>query len=235
MASTDDNGAVYHRLNVRLHLARWIKFVLAEGYCVGEPLAIVDPDTIWWKSVEDFEFGEGTLWAGFYQPYAWYEWTHTLAAPRLHTHFLWVPDVERLLSKAEQYAPYNKAEPVGYRDCHLFEPQMVWMNGHSIFFDVCAQFYNAAGGTPFEEPHLQCYDHINSASFRQYVKFERQEGFELVHELARTNPTALCGLYKEMVVYWRQMHQRAIQFAKMPRMHNMFPLPAYDPHATGAY
>jgi hypothetical protein len=231
IASTDGQ-AFYHRLDKRQHLACWIKWVI-NSVPPDEPLAIVDPDTIWWKSVEWFDLS--SLWAGFYQPYAWIEWTNTLGAPRLHTHFLYIPSPARLREAIAEVNFWSGKPCEGYRKMHLFMSNIQWMNGHAIFFDVCAQLYNAIGGTPFEEGHLQCYDHINSASFKRYVKFEKQEGFNLVHELARTNPAALRGFYKEMVVYWRQMHHRALNFAKMPRMHNMFPLPGYDPHATGAY
>jgi len=234
MAATDGCEAYYHEIAHRQHLADWISGTI-NSVPPDEPLAIVDPDTLWWKSVEDFVFPESTLWAGFYQPYAWNEWSSCLSAPRLHTSFLWIPRPARLREAVAGANLWGGRPCEEYRKTQLFMGSIQWMNGHAIFFDVCSSLYNAIGGTPFEKEHLNCYDHINSASFRQYVQFEKQKGFNLVHDLARTNQRALRGFYKETIVYWRQMHKRANDFAKMPRMHSMFPLPAYDPHADRVY
>jgi hypothetical protein len=100
------------------------------------------------------------------------------------------------------------APPIGYRDAQLWFPQIIYYEGMPLFHDTAAAAYHAIGGYCFEEDIMNKYDHLNSASFKDYMKFEKQEGFNYLHEIAAKNPRLLKGMWKEILAYWAEMYTR---------------------------
>lgn len=182
----------------RIHHAEWIQKMVSK---LEGRLAIVDGDCIFWKNCENFELEQPL--AGMYVPAMHNEFTNCTSFDRLHTSFLYVRDCRELCVKI-QHAFKHASHPT-YAPYDLFMPCVIYLQGEPIFFDTCSQLYQLIGGQPFLPRELECYDHINSASFydTMYERLENKKAFKDLHELARTNPSKLRGLYKEIESYYR--------------------------------
>ncbi len=188
-----------HFSQIRQHHAKWIEQALYIGN-YNKPLVILDGDTIFWENCEGFTFP--TLLAGYFVPFHHNEYSRCMTVSRLHTSFLWIKDPTRieatLLEKCPDrhnlYLPFNP-----------FLPHFTFMNDAMWFWDTCAELYQCLGGTAFEEKHLNCFDHLNSASFypEMLERLSNREGFQKMHELAHTEPQKLRGLWKEIDLYYK--------------------------------
>lgn len=193
-------GAEYVFFWTKVHHAAWIKGTIenTEG-----KLCIIDADTLWWSNVEGFDFP--TTLAGYYQPYRYCEFAQSSAVQRLHTHFMWIKDCKAL----RESAVYNYQHE--YSPCDPYMPAVVYSNGKPIFYDTCAVLYHMIGGSSFDEKHLDCYDHINSASLYNTLvaRIHGKDDLKAIHEMAKTDPSKLKGLYKVVRQYENQMHKLA--------------------------
>lgn len=190
----------------RVHHADWIKNTIVLGSLGKEPTVIVDPDCIFWSNCEGFQFSG--LVAGMYVPTHWNHWSQSTYAARIHTSFMWFPDPGAFLQAVFDLTPKLSAE---YLPCDLYRPVMAFQNGDPIFYDTMALFCQASVGKKpvdlFQMHHLDCYDHINCSSFYHQMleRFDdprQKAGFAQVHELARTEPQKLRGLWKQTVAYY---------------------------------
>jgi hypothetical protein len=189
----------------RYHHADWIRGVVER---TDGPYAIVDPDTIWWENCENFSANIPISVAGYMVPEMWNEWAGCPSHRRLHTSFLWVPDgvyLRECLHKAyPQHGPYRPFNP--------FSPCVEFVGGDCWFRDT---FCNATHALHyscevFSDNVKERYDHLNSASFYSEMEklVDRPDGFREVHRLARENPTALRGLWREVDAYYERMARK---------------------------
>jgi hypothetical protein len=190
-----------------IHHADWIRQRVL--HASEAPTVIVDPDMIFWENCEGFTF-PGSI-AGAYVPDHWNHWSDCAYRSRLHTSFLWINDPKALLAAiprgSEPYLPFDPFHPVTTFDF-----------GRATFYDTLAILCHALPKKEvclFGEEHMNCYDHINSASFykQMLVKFEepKRSEFARIHELARTNPKELRGLWRQTARYYAEQHIELIK------------------------
>lgn len=184
----------------KIHHADWIKQVIES---TKGPLCIIDPDTIWWSSVEYFDFP--SFIAGFLQPYRYSEFSQSVALERLHTHFLWIKDCQELV-KTIKYPEQHEYSP-----CNPYMPVVVYNKGRPVFWDTCTVLYQMIGGSPFQEEHLNCYDHVNSTALCNTLmaRIHGKDVLKCIHETAKTNPAMLKGLWKVVQKYEQKMNEMA--------------------------
>lgn len=210
-------GAIFRVLPLSsTHHAFWIKSIIRDMAMAVElglapqarPLAIVDPDCIFWRDCEQFVFPEAWL-AGAFVPDHWNHWSQSAYRARLHTSFLWVPDPARLFRAAEELLPFAGGD---YCPFDPYRPVMVYDYGRPTFYDTLAILCHALPRDKvavFGEEHLNCYDHLNSASFfhemqERWDNDEQRAEFARIHKLAETDPKELRGLWRKTVAYYQQ-------------------------------
>jgi hypothetical protein len=162
-----------------IHLAKWIE---GEVERATGPLVLLDADTIFWKSCEDWKFPEAILLAGYYIPRMWNDFAKCVSMPRLHTSFLFMPDPPALRQRIKDCYPPASQEHGEYCPCDPFMPAVKFIGGRPYFWDSCANLYGmlmpncgTAQARAFQPEHLACYDHLNSASFFE-VMLDRLDG-----------------------------------------------------------
>lgn len=192
----------------RQHHALWI------GNMVNEHkgrLVILDGDVMFWKSCEEFEFS--TLLAGYYVPTMYNEFSQCISFERLHTSFLWISDTTALLDQVVRTYPLSY-QPFGeYCPLDPFTPSVKFVRGQPMFWDSTSVLYNIVGGTAFDSDVLECYDHVNSATFYDvmYERMEQKEMFALLHKMAKEDPTQLKGRHIGATAYYKVMAEKAKQ------------------------
>jgi len=168
--------------------------ITANDSRVRGPVVFLDPDICFWKSCEDFDF-DGIL-AGRLEGAFYTKATRTYTMPRIHTSFMWIPDVAELCR-----------EVAGIRAGHFdFVPlRSVSMKiaGQWYRFDTGGSLYAAMPGkmSSFTEEHLDCYDHLYGGCHVDWV-------FPITHSraqelLARTHAHAKAGDFEALKGMWR--------------------------------
>jgi hypothetical protein len=205
-----DNGSEYELKQTVKSLAASVDAIwddhytrMPHAYCMSRiakersNVVFVDPDVIFWKCCEDWEFP--TALAGRYIPTHRSEYTKSRTISRLHTSFLWA-DHDRLLQELAAIG-YEDRE---YAPAELWHPHMVYENCIPTFYDTAANLYHCVGGTAFESKHLDSYDHIFCGSSFDVAAQHLDHAKELmmVHHTALTNPSALRGLWKDQDEYF---------------------------------
>ncbi len=202
--------ATYQRASV--HHAYWIKRVVENhaAYDPPGPLVIVDGDTHFWKSCEYWTFD--SLFAGYYVPYIWNDFAKCPSFPRLHTSFMWFEDTAGLIGLIQDAYPPAVQEHGEYCPLECFMPGVRFIDRQAFFWDSCAGLFNAIGGQPFAAPHLEFYEHLNSASFFNVMhnRLEAQDAFEFLHTHAPKNMEQFRGQIWPIVnEYYQRKHVQA--------------------------
>jgi hypothetical protein len=194
----------WHSLYPKVTHADWIKGQVMSSDV--ETLWVVDGDSIFWKSCEEFKF-EHPL-AGFSLPAMWNEFAGCPSVQRAHTSHLTVRPLELRAAIAKADEAFLKY-PV-YAEADYFSPRIVFANRQPHFYDSLAGLSHAVPWTPYSEAEMDCYDHVNSASFYKvmYERLAEREKFAALHETARTNPQALRGWWRTMNKYYAQCADR---------------------------
>lgn len=207
-------GRVDVAANCPVHLADWIREQTQQSY--NGPLIIADPDIVYWKSCEDWAFPESTLLAGYYNPRMWNDFAKCVSVERIHTSMMVFPNVEKLWATIYDAYPFARMKHGEYCPCDPFMGRVMFEDGRPVFWDCGANLYNmlrfvspshrAASVFYFGKEEKECYDHLNSASFRQ-VMSERldphhSQGFLAAHELWVKNPQP--GLWALTDEYYTQ-------------------------------
>ena len=208
-------GCSWRLLSKKVHHADWIRQQV-ERHDSESPLIILDADTVFWKSCEDWVFPSDTLLAGYYVPRIWNDFAKCVSFPRLHTSLLWMPNTAALRCRiAAAYPPALEAHGE-YCPCDPYMPAVRFEKGKPYFWDTCANLYNML--PPSEVAHftperLECYDHLNSASFYD-VMLDRlhgdKEGFAYLHRFGTLpgRPNVLRNLWPHVDAYYAE---RALQ------------------------
>lgn len=163
------------------------------------PVVFVDTDVIFWANCEDLPrrvADAGKLYGGRFIP-----WTRMAAGlsspPRIHPSLFVVPDPKALL---KELAPIN--ERLWY-----FRPfegyTTVNAAGEALCWDTCASLFSALpkAAYGFGENELDRYDHLFAGTYpdrfeRMLMRPEFVRAFTRAHEVAKTNPAALRGIWR---------------------------------------
>lgn len=176
----------------RVEHADWLERMTKEAQ-PDEPLVFLDPDVVFWKSVEDWKFPEGTLIAGRYIP-RYRLFAEAVSDERLHTSLLWIMrpgEIEKLRRGKEYLFDFRPFHGAIFRDGKNFRHLDT---GSALFSVVKDRAYR------FTEADLDCYDHVWSGSAMDYnEETVRPEALALMresHATARKDPSKLKGLWK---------------------------------------
>jgi len=166
------------------------------------PLIFVDPDICFWESCEDFEFEgliAGRLGQGFEDGV-----TQTYTMPRLHTSFLWIPNVKKLRD-AIWKAKFR------HFDFEPFTPYSCAMNGKWYRYDTGASLYAAFSEkvSRFSEEYMDRYDHIYCGSHIDWLDSRFNPKLkEMTREIHRNakegNLAALKGIRARQDRIWKE-------------------------------
>ena len=215
-AEVKNTNAVFHLIQQsRTHHADWIREQVNQDY--PGPLVIADPDIVYWKSCEDWEFLPETLFAGYWHPRMWNDFAQCVSVQRIHTSMMVFPNTEALCDGIREAYPLAQ-EPHGeYCPCDPFMPAVRFDDSVPIFWDTCANLYNMLLSIKgeirqwpalehFGSRQLSCYDHLNSASFYdvmvERLDEETSQGFVIAHREWVKNPTP--GLWRLVDEYYKQ-------------------------------
>lgn len=192
------------------HHGSWIANKV-EGHIFNWPMVILDGDTIFWKSVEDWVFPPETLLAGYYVPEMWNDFAKCISMPRIHTSLMWFPNVPALREELKRRYPYAHEKAGEYCPCDPFMPAVKFFRGQPYFWDSCANLYGMLSSArpltyAFEEQHKECFDHLNSASFYDVMmeRLDNNRGFHFAHNNMVKHPGLLQNLWPVVDGYYKQ-------------------------------
>jgi hypothetical protein len=137
--------------------ADWLESMI--GINTG-PIAIVDPDVVFWERVQDWEFGDALLAGRYIQGYR-DRYNHKMFThPRLHPSFWWIPNASALWDAIQEIR-----EPVAWSGGDLWKPFMQYAYRQGTgwgFWDTGAQLYAGLGHhmRAFDHRQLNAYDHL---------------------------------------------------------------------------
>jgi len=185
-------GAAFHSLTPQ-HWTDYFRWQLLEReHGAPRSVVVLDPDVVFWKSVEDWDFGS-TLVAGRLIPQLGSDDDPLIGMPRLHSSFLWVPDIGRL-----RQAVLDESQPGVPWDCISERQRKV--EGSLHLWDTFAELYGRLGArcTPFSEEALDCYDHLFYGSYFPLLDAGMPASFDAIrmgHAAAASNDlTRLKGI-----------------------------------------
>lgn len=190
-----------------IHHAKWIEKTVAE-HNDDRPLVILDADTIFWNEVEQWKFPDSTLLAGYYVPKIWNDFAKCISFPRIHTSFMWFPNVAKLREALKAAYPLAHEPRAGaYCPCDPFMPETRFVNGIPWFWDSCANLHSMlkrGQAYYFRDEELKSYDHLNSASFYEVMKSRMDDprGFEATHKHAIHDKAELKNLWPFVENYY---------------------------------
>jgi len=168
--ATKQDCRVAH-LNDYTRHGEWIKrMVEAHASDLGDqgPLIIVDGDVMFHKSCEGWEFGSA-LMAGYFVPEIWNDFAICRSYSRLHTSHLWFTAPREMLRLVRLRVPAPFEELGEHCPLDIFNPCIKVVDGKPKFWDTTCVAYQLLGGFKFGPEHLDCYDHLNSASCREVM------------------------------------------------------------------
>lgn len=187
------------------HIANVISSQGARG-----PLVLVDPDIIFWESIEDWDFGDALL-AGRLLPAFRDEITGTVTQERLHTSLWWIPNAPALNSAAGQLVErFNFWAATYGSEFDPFVP-VVLPDGDGGFvrWDTGAAVYAALKEKchVFTEKELNAYDHVFGGTdldrIAKRIPAERAEAWEARLRQAISDPTPLRGMWRDQDAFFR--------------------------------
>lgn len=195
----------------QVHHAYWIQRVIEGHSKLDEPgpLYIVDGDCHFWKSCEGWTVPIGRAYMGYYVPFMWNDFAKCPSFPRLHTSLMLIPDTQLLLDLLKSVYPEAHMKDGDYCPCDPFMPATRYINRQPYFWDSCANLYQMIGGASFVQEHLECFEHLNSASFQEVMRerLPNKAAFEQLHSWGPANMDKLRGkLWPLFAQYYNQKH-----------------------------
>ncbi len=197
-ASASACGAQFLQLDRRIELSVFIEQALARQ---GTGAAVfIDPDVCFWELVEDWKFTG--LAAGRYLPRHHCEFTGCLSEPRLHTSFLWFPDVARLrLATARICRSHRFFEP--------FRNVMLPTGDGWRYFDTAAGLYSVYPDEmeSFDTRHMNSYDHLFAGTYADSVLAKLGSDMNAIyrdiHLKAQTDYRQIRGCWRRQEDYFQ--------------------------------
>jgi len=192
-----DKGMSLYFLPEETHHADWIRTKVAWHPADGAPLVILDADTYFHSSVEDWRFD--SLLSGYYVPPMWNDFAKCPSVSRIHTSFMWFENVHILRQALKEIYPMAHDNTGAYSPCDPFMPAVRFFEGRAVFWDTCANLFQMLHGrypvTFFDDRHKAAYEHLNSAAFFDVMKTRLPDGenFERLHREWLKDPAFLKG------------------------------------------
>lgn len=165
----------------------------------GGRVVFLDPDVVFWKSVEDWEF-EGLV-AGRRIPLFFDEYTQCVTVPRLHTSMLFVQDRKLLRNRIAEIQRLRF-------DFHPFRPVMVPQGATWVRYDTGAVLFHAMPEAmqPFLSEHLASYDHLfcgtNFDYVRQFISATDRDTWQALHDAVKQDYRRLKGAWSTQEAYF---------------------------------
>lgn len=181
-------GGTLRRLPCTMGHDALLERILAEAQ--GR-VVIVDPDVIFYSKVEDWDFGDA-LMAGAHQPDTTVDGIRYLE--RLHTCFLWFPDVQRLRDELARVAKDRIYPP-------SFIASEMKIDGQRVIADTGHQIYAAIRSktAAFSPEQLDCFSHVGFSTRPDLLGLVGAHYGGVTgeaHALATTDPERLRGLWR---------------------------------------
>lgn len=191
-------GCLFHQFQHEVLHPDFLLACLSNG--TSQRVVFLDPDVVFWKSVEDWEF-EGLV-AGRRIPLFFDEYTQCVTVPRLHTSMLFVQDRKRLR--------HHIAEIQHLRfDFHPFRPVMVPQGKTWVRYDTGATLFHAMPEEmqPFRHEHLESYDHLFCGTHfdhvRQFISPTDRATWQALHDGVQKDYRCLKGAWETQEAYFR--------------------------------
>jgi hypothetical protein len=169
---------------------------------LGDKAVFVDPDVCLWRDCEHLEFD--ALVAGLLLESYNDEVMQCVTMPRLHTSFLWVNHVDRLVQAIETVRR-------AHFDFDPFRAFSVKLGDLWLRYDTGASLYAALPEEcrGFDESHMDYYDHIYAGShfdlWQGKHPGELRNFMDTVHGLAKAGDLeALKGVWRRQAEVWHQ-------------------------------
>lgn len=166
-------------------------------WCVEQlkgEVVLCDADIVFWDNVEVYESGASVI-AGRLIPKHKCEYTKLVTEERLHPSLFFIKDAQglnALLPKSYKFVP-----------CNPFSPIRLPVNGVDTFYDTLSILYHYLGGDSFQEPMLNCYDHLFCSSFVDEVS-TKIPGLSETHKAIYDNPQLAKGMWKKQEEYFQR-------------------------------
>lgn len=205
-----DAGCLFVSSRSAVEHGAFLEETLAAHRDDDSPLVFLDPDVVFWESVEAWSFPRETLLAGRYVP--------TLARhgaieiPRLHSSFLVIPSPRRLWRRLEELSSV-------VWDFHPFRAASYVEKGRLRHVDTGAALYSLLSETDpaacssFEERHLAAYEHLScgtSIDLAEKCLSPKALGeLQRAHALARSDVGKLRGLWRDQERSWKESEREA--------------------------
>lgn len=168
------------------------------------PFWICDTDMVFYRSVEDWDFGYGADGpydggapiAGCRIPEFRDDYLKAVTRSRLHTSLMRI-DPNNLMAKLDAYEsrmPRTRYNP----RINPIHPVTLPFNGHPYFYDTMALAYHAVGGAPFTPEQKDAYFHFHFGTFSDMVLPALPDGDRMrdAREAVLKNPEAGRGLWR---------------------------------------
>jgi hypothetical protein len=185
----------------RQHFLSFYRWMLLEQESM-DTVVLLDPDVVFWKSVEDWQF-DG-LMAGRLIPDLYNYGVTSLS--RLHPSHLWVPDVAKLR------AALGNTSANGFDPLRQFSAPA---NGKMYFWDTGAGLYQALASKceSFSEAQLDCYDHLFYGSHLPVIQpaLNDEDLTYTAHQAAaRGELASLKGIWRAQDEHFKSQRQKAL-------------------------
>ena len=202
-AAAQKVGATFTAMTNR-HYSDHLRWVLLERpHPEGVPLVLCDPDVIFWKAVEAWDFGPA-LMAGRLMPLM--QHSGIVVMPRLHPSLLFIPDVHALRRAV-------KAAEARSFAWDAIAPRTSWVNGQPHFWDTLSDLFNAliARSVGFNQVELDCYDHLFFGTHLVVLGALEADGLRALcikthRDAATGNTQALRGIWRRQQAFFETAH-----------------------------
>ena len=165
-----------------------------------DAVAFVDPDVVFWRSVEGWNF-PGALLAGRRLPDFQDPYTQTLTVSRLHTSLLFVPSPVALRSRINQIGDARGGEFAAIAPMQL-PTAAGWLRWDTF---AAASFALADEAHAFSEEQLDAYDHLFCGSHLDLVVDRISP--EWRHRWIDTHANAKDGSLEPLRGLWREQQK----------------------------
>jgi len=147
---------------------KWVTYLIEHEQ---EPFWICDTDVVFFGNMEHFDFGNARL-AGRYSPKFNCKFSRAFTMPRLHTCLMRI-EPEPLRAAVALYGglfPDCYATPRPTLEDLVF-PRYIPDVEHTrpSFYDTCGLLYHALGGIKMQPKHMDCFEHLGSATLSDLV------------------------------------------------------------------
>lgn len=149
-----------------------------------EPFIILDTDVVFHKQF-DVTGLDQTYLSGDYVPQFFDKFSGCITMPRLHTSLLYIDPVE--VGKRLDVWQSRILKTPFTPSAKVIHPMVIPVHGTNYFYDTCSVLFHAISGTKFGPEKLDCYDHLNCATWVDLAE-KAYPGMSQIHQRIYDNP-----------------------------------------------